>query len=330
MLKSTLPDDPALEGLLVDYFPAPLRERFPAAITGHPLRREIIATALTNRAVNIAGVTGLFRLLQETGVPLARVVLGRTRWPARSSTSTGCGTPSGRWTTRCRRRSRWSCAPRRPGWPSAPRAGCCGCRELADDAGAAIAEVTDRFAAPVAAVRAGLPGWLLGARGDGLRRAGGAAAGGRRARRTWPPRSRRRRCCRPRSTWPSSAERTGAPVALAGQVMQCLAERLGLVPLRELVIALPRDRRWPSMARASLRDDLADGAGVAHRGRADAAPHGRPTGRRTSSSAAWVKGWDTTQARSAAQLADITVGRPARAGRAAGRRPHAARPAPPA
>ena len=75
MLDSGLPDDPALEGLLVDYFPAALRERFPAAVTGHPLRREIIATALTNRAVNIAGVTGLFRLAQETGVPLARVVL---------------------------------------------------------------------------------------------------------------------------------------------------------------------------------------------------------------------------------------------------------------
>src|SRR5688572_32257162 len=35
------------------------------------------------------------------------------------------------------------------------------------------------------------------------------------------------------------------------------SERLGLVPLREMVLALPRDRRWPSMARASLRDDLA-------------------------------------------------------------------------
>ena len=75
VLKSGLPDDPALEGMLVDYFPAPLRERFPTAITGHPLRREIIATALTNRAVNVAGVTGLFRLRQETGAPLARVVL---------------------------------------------------------------------------------------------------------------------------------------------------------------------------------------------------------------------------------------------------------------
>ena len=34
-----------------------------------------MATALTNRAVNVAGVTGLFRLVQETGVPLDRVVL---------------------------------------------------------------------------------------------------------------------------------------------------------------------------------------------------------------------------------------------------------------
>ncbi|MBW8766703.1 MAG: NAD-glutamate dehydrogenase, partial [Geodermatophilales bacterium] len=67
VLHSGLPDDPALEELLVGYFPAPIRERFPDAVTGHPLRREIIATALTNRAVNIAGITGLFRLTEETG-----------------------------------------------------------------------------------------------------------------------------------------------------------------------------------------------------------------------------------------------------------------------
>ena len=44
------------------------------AVAGHPLRREIVATALTNRAVNVAGVTGLYRLVEETGVPLAAVV----------------------------------------------------------------------------------------------------------------------------------------------------------------------------------------------------------------------------------------------------------------
>ena len=31
VLHSALPDDPAFEELLIDYFPAPLRERFPAA-----------------------------------------------------------------------------------------------------------------------------------------------------------------------------------------------------------------------------------------------------------------------------------------------------------
>ena len=70
VLHSGLPDDPALEQLLSDYFPAPLRRRFPAALSSHPLRREIVATALTNRAVNVAGITGLFRLAEETGVPL--------------------------------------------------------------------------------------------------------------------------------------------------------------------------------------------------------------------------------------------------------------------
>src|SRR5690606_38430973 len=35
-----------------------------------------------------------------------------------------------------------------------------------------------------------------------------------------------------------------------------LADRLQLARLRERVIALPRDTRWNSMARAALRDDL--------------------------------------------------------------------------
>jgi glutamate dehydrogenase len=101
-------------------------------------------------------------------------------------------------------------------------------------------------------------------------------------------------------------ERTGAPVALAGQVMQCASERLGLVPLRELVLALPRDRRWPSMARASLRDDLAAETVsltediLGGRGSDDDDPHRLV--------AAWVESWDAPQSRSAAQLADIAAG----------------------
>jgi glutamate dehydrogenase len=88
--------------------------------------------------------------------------------------------------------------------------------------------------------------------------------------------------------------------------MQCVAERLGLVPLRELVIALPRDRRWPSMARASLRDDLAMEQAsltedvLSQRSSDSDDPHALV--------AAWAEGWDTTQSRAAAQLADIASG----------------------
>ena len=212
MLQSGLPDDPALEGLLVDYFPAPLRERFPAAVTGHPLRREIIATALTNRAVNIAGVTGLFRLTQETGAPLARVVLAHAvaravfdvdrLWDAvrpldnvvSATTQVELRTEA---TRLAERTARWIL--RLP--------------ELADEPAPAIAEVRDRFAAPVAAVRAGLPRLAAGPRGRGLRRARRRACRRPGCPPSSPPRSRPRRCCLRRSTWRSSAERTGAPVA---------------------------------------------------------------------------------------------------------------------
>ena len=102
------------------------------------------------------------------------------------------------------------------------------------------------------------------------------------------------------------AEQTGAPIALAGHVMQCLAERLGLVPLRELVIALPRDRRWPSMARATLRDDLAaEHAALT----ADVLTLRRKDSDRAPALVdAWVGKWDGAQQRAAAQLADITTG----------------------
>jgi glutamate dehydrogenase len=101
-------------------------------------------------------------------------------------------------------------------------------------------------------------------------------------------------------------ERTGAPVALAGQVMQGLAERLGLVPLRELIIALPRDRRWPSMARASLRDDLA----AEQASLTEDVLAGRTTDTASAQKlvTAWANSWENTQSRAAAQLADIAGG----------------------
>jgi glutamate dehydrogenase len=304
VLNSELPDDPAFEELLSCYFPAQLRERFPAAVIAHPLRREIIATALTNRAVNIAGITGLFRLHQETGAPLARVVLAHAvaravfdvdrLWdavrPLDNRVSAAVQVELRAEATRlAERAARWLL--RQP--------------ELAREAAPAVAAVTERFATPVAEVRAGLPGWLLGSEGRSY-----AERAGRLEEAGVPAELAVDVATAP--LLPAAldlavvAERTGAPVALVGRVMQCVAERLGLVPLRELVIALPRDRRWPSMARASLRDDLAmEQASLTEdvlnlRTADDEAPEKLV--------ATWVQGWDNTQSRAAAQLADIAAG----------------------
>jgi glutamate dehydrogenase len=88
-------------------------------------------------------------------------------------------------------------------------------------------------------------------------------------------------------------------------VQQCLAERLGLVPLRERVIALPRDRRWNSMARASLRDDLAAEQAALTADVLDLGDDSKDAGELV---ARWVDRWDAPQQRAAAQLVDITSG----------------------
>ena len=73
LLASTCPDDPYVAGELERYFPPPLRERFGDADRAHPLRREIIATAVINDLVNRAGTTFAFRLGEETGAAPADI-----------------------------------------------------------------------------------------------------------------------------------------------------------------------------------------------------------------------------------------------------------------
>jgi glutamate dehydrogenase len=53
-----------------------------------------------------------------------------------------------------------------------------------------------------------------------------------------------------------SAAGTGAVVEETAAVYFALADRLQLGRLRDLIVALPRDDRWSSMARSALRDDL--------------------------------------------------------------------------
>ncbi|KAA2237111.1 NAD-glutamate dehydrogenase [Salinarimonas soli] len=67
LLESTVPDDPYLGRELERYFPDEMRRRFPDAIAGHRLRREIIATQLSNAIVNRGGPTIISRLADQTG-----------------------------------------------------------------------------------------------------------------------------------------------------------------------------------------------------------------------------------------------------------------------
>jgi glutamate dehydrogenase len=66
---SDLPDDPFLETLLHDYFPLAARQRFAAELPRHRLKREIIATQLTNRTVNLAGPLFVHRMRELTSAP---------------------------------------------------------------------------------------------------------------------------------------------------------------------------------------------------------------------------------------------------------------------
>jgi glutamate dehydrogenase len=78
LLSSDVPEDPYLSAELVRYFPAPVQESFPRAITHHRLRREIIATATTNSLVNRMGPTFVARAQEDTGAGPAQIARAYT------------------------------------------------------------------------------------------------------------------------------------------------------------------------------------------------------------------------------------------------------------
>ncbi|MFK5970447.1 MAG: NAD-glutamate dehydrogenase [Candidatus Marithrix sp.] len=67
LLESNLPEDPYFQTILTNYFPAPLSEQFANEISQHTLHREIIATISTNMVVNRASGVFIFLLNEETG-----------------------------------------------------------------------------------------------------------------------------------------------------------------------------------------------------------------------------------------------------------------------
>ena len=76
LLASVLPDDDWVATALSRYFPKALREHYAATMAHHPLKREIIATHVTNSMVNRVGSTFVHRLMETTGAKPEEVIRG--------------------------------------------------------------------------------------------------------------------------------------------------------------------------------------------------------------------------------------------------------------
>jgi glutamate dehydrogenase len=72
--ESGIADEPYFAATLDGYFPQALAFQFGDALRGHPLRPQIISTVTCNGLVNLAGITFVFRAMEETGASAVEVV----------------------------------------------------------------------------------------------------------------------------------------------------------------------------------------------------------------------------------------------------------------
>ncbi|WP_329357594.1 NAD-glutamate dehydrogenase [Streptomyces anulatus] len=250
LISTVLPDDPHLQKLVHAYFPSELRERFPEAVEGHALRREIITTVLVNDTVNTAGSTFLHRLREETGASIeeivraqftAREIFGLSRvWDAVEALDNKVAADV---QTRIRLHSR-RLVERGARWLLGNR-----------PQPVAIAETIEGFRDGVARVWDELPKMLKGADLDWYHSILDelTAAG--------VPDELAVRVAGFSSAFPALdivaiADRTGKDPLEVAEVYYDLADRLRITQLMDRIIELPRADRWQSMARASIREDL--------------------------------------------------------------------------
>ena len=73
IVASDLPDQTFFAAELAAYFPASAITRFPEELIHHRLRREIIATVLANRIVNLAGPVFIHRIEEISSAPAPRI-----------------------------------------------------------------------------------------------------------------------------------------------------------------------------------------------------------------------------------------------------------------
>ena len=295
MLASALPDDPYLRSVLTGYFPVPLREKFAGQMHSHPLRREIITTAVVNDMVDRSGTTFLFRMNEETGasVPdltcawlVARDVFDMPGFWAQVEALDGKVEVATQLTLLLEghklgeRATRWLLHNRRPPFD--------------------IARTIDFFAGGVLSVTAGLPKLLTGrdragfdGRLESYTARGVPADLAERVAAMVPAYSA--------FDLVEMAAVTGRSVDETAEVYFDLAERLQITRLRDRITALPRDDRWNTMARAALRDDLYAAHAAITRDVLEVTGPGSPEERL----AVWVQRNDPVVRRAAQTLTEI-------------------------
>ncbi len=309
VLACDLPDDPSLRSTLAEYFPVPLRERFADQLGAHRLRREIITTEMINEMVDTGGTTFLFRLGEETGLPVVditrawlvvREVFGMQAFWQQVEAMAGTVDVDARIAVvlearkLVERATRWLLVNRRPSF--------------------GIAETVSFFSSGVSTVRSSIPKLLSGSDLSGYedRRASYVGSG--------VPAGLADEVAAMVPSYSAfdivtSAAATEHSVEETAAVYFLLAGQLQLCRLRDLITALPRDDRWAAVGRSALRDDLYAAHAALTRdvlavGRTNTALTGAfVMGGRASSAADRVAAWEAANAdavaRAAATLADI-------------------------
>jgi len=250
LVGTDLADDPFLRSDLFSYFPSQMRQTYREQMDSHPLRREIIVTQVVNDLVNGAGMTFFHRLSEETSATADELV--RANFVAREIFGSRAlideinsydNKIDAAVQTRMRlemrtlveRASRWLINNRRPPMDSERTVDFFGV--VAQKVVTALPELlggreVDAFAARRdALVAKGVPEDLA------VRVA------------ILPPAYQALNIV-------ETAKRDDVDPIEVARVHFALGERLGLSALVARILALPRDDRWQTMARAALRDDL--------------------------------------------------------------------------
>ena len=250
LTASNLADDPYFDRVLRGYFPQELVERFGDDLSGHPLRREIIATVVANDMINMGGITFAFRVLEETAVSEAdvarafvalreifefdKLVEELNELPASFPTDLWC-TVHLDMRRLLDRAVRWYINH--------------------VDSGTPVADGIAAFKPQMDPLRSQLVKYL---RGDDLARVRGWLSSAE--ERGLPEEIARQ--------WAEQFESFGLldvarisgqvdePVASVAHVYYTVYDRFDVDDLLERITALPREDRWQSLARAAMRDDL--------------------------------------------------------------------------